>query len=238
MGIVIPFHRHSLPAKGMSRRGGVASGSTKPKSLRKSGLSRLNGKGPDRAQTYFAGMEPFTTQQLNVWEETPTTPARAARLSLGRRGLLPLASRTSATVIAITSYTSRPRNLSRQPNVRNKVICTIRELRYSKNMANRLAPKKGRPYAVIGERLERIQILMGCGDEGGGAQMARALRLTEGQWSVFRSGTREIKLMYARRLRDLCREYLDGVTLDWIYDGDGPSPRPIQMALPDLRKGA
>ena len=54
---------------------------------------------------------------------------------------------------------------------------------------------------------------MGYGDEGGGVQMAKALRLKEGQWSVFRSGTREIKVVYAGRLCDWCREYLDGVTL-------------------------
>ncbi len=103
-------------------------------------------------------------------------------------------------------------------------------------MANRLAPKKGRPYSHIGERLERIQILMGYGEEGGGAQMAKALNIREGQWSVFRSGTREIGIPYAARLCDWCEEYLDGVTLDWIFRGKGPSPRPIQRALPGLRK--
>ena len=105
-------------------------------------------------------------------------------------------------------------------------------------MANRLAPKKGRPYAHIGERLERIQILMGYGEEGGGASMAKALSIREGQWSVFRSGTREIGNMYAIRLCDWCEEYLDGVTMDWIFRGRGPSPKPIQRALPGLRKPA
>ncbi len=104
-------------------------------------------------------------------------------------------------------------------------------------MANRLAPKKGRPHSHIGERLERIQILMGYGEEGGGAQMARALNLREGQWSVFRSGTREIGIRYAARLCDWCDEYLDGVTLDWIFRGKGPSPRPIQRPPMSLRKG-
>ena len=105
-------------------------------------------------------------------------------------------------------------------------------------MANRLAPKKGRPYAAIGERLERVQTLMGYGDEGGGAKMARALNLREGQWSVFRSGTREIGIPYASRLCDWCDEYLDGVTLDWIFRGKGPSPRPIQRPPLALRNPA
>jgi hypothetical protein len=88
-------------------------------------------------------------------------------------------------------------------------------------MANPVASKKGRRYARIGGRLERIQGLMGYGDEGGGAQMAKALGLTEGQWSVFRSGTREIKPVYAGRLCKWCREYLEGATMDYIYLGDG-----------------
>ncbi len=141
-----------------------------------------------------------------------------------------------ATVIDIASYTSRSGNLSRSRYLRNKVICRYHIHGYSVGMANRLAPKKGRPYSHIGERLERIQILMGYGEEGGGAQMAKALNIREGQWSVFRSGTREIGIPYATRLCDWCEEYLDGVTLDWIFRGKGTSPKPIQRALPGLRK--
>jgi hypothetical protein len=88
-------------------------------------------------------------------------------------------------------------------------------------MVNRTASKKGRRYAHIGQQLERIQELMGYGNEGGGVQMAKALGLTEGQWSVFRSGTREIKPAYAVRLCEWCDQYWDGVTLDFIYRGLG-----------------
>lgn len=105
-------------------------------------------------------------------------------------------------------------------------------------MANRLAPKKGRRYSHIGERLERIQILLGYGDEGGGAQMAKALKVREGQWSVWRSGSREIRPMYIHRLLLVCDEYLDGVTSDWILFGRGPSPGPIQRPPMVLRKGS
>jgi hypothetical protein len=99
-------------------------------------------------------------------------------------------------------------------------------------MANRTANKKGRQFAPIGERLERVQELMGYGEEGGGVQMAKALGLTEGQWSVFRSGSREIKIEYASRLCDWCRQCLDGVTMDWIYRGEGKSPAPVKRPLP------
>ncbi len=138
----------------------------------------------------------------------------------------------------IASYTSHRGNLSSLQQISKKVICRSHIHSYSVDMANKVAPKKGRPYAVIGERLERIQTLMGYGEEGGGAQMARALNLREGQWSVFRSGTREIGIPYASRLCDWCDEYLDGVTLDWIFRGKGPSPRPIQRPPLSLRKGA
>ncbi len=202
--------------------------STKPKILRNSGLSS-KALPPTKVKANFAGMEPRTTQILNVCAATPRDLASSPRF--------PLALSTEATVIDITSYTSQSGNLSRR-EIRNKVIYKLRTVPYIKNMANRLAPKKGRPYAHIGERLERIQILMGYGEEGGGASMAKALSIREGQWSVFRSGTREIGNMYAIRLCDWCEEYLDGVTMDWIFRGRGPSPRPIQRALPGLRKPA
>lgn len=99
-------------------------------------------------------------------------------------------------------------------------------------MANKLAPKKGRPFAHIGERLERIQKLMGYGDEGGGAQMAKALNIREGQWSVFRSGTREIGVDHAAKLCDWCDKYFDGATLDFIYRGKGhPHARKPKIKL-------
>jgi len=216
MGIIIPFHSF---------------GSTKSKIARNSGLSRLKGKSPDRAQQNFAGMEPREAHWFNVGCETPNLRASSARGN-------PLDLMTWAAVIDMFPSTSLSGNLSRQLEVRKKVICNSSTVIYSKRMANRLAPKKGRPYSEIGERLERIQILMGYGEEGGGAAMAKALRLTEGQWSVFRSGTREIGIPYASRLCDWCEEYLDGATLDWIYRGKGPSPRPIQRAIPGLRKPA
>ncbi len=215
MGIAIPFY--SL-------------GSIKPKTARNSGLSMLKGKLPDSAKMNFAGMEDPVTQQFNVCRFLPRSLATSERF--------PLALSTEATVIDITSYTSRPENLSSPSQVRKKAICNYHTVVYSSRMANRLAPKKGRPYSHIGERLERIQTLMGYGEEGGGVQMAKALNIREGQWSVFRSGTREIGIPYAVRLCDWCEEYLDGVTMDWIFRGKGPSPRPIQRALPGLRKGA
>lgn len=215
MGIVIPFQSW---------------GSTKPKILRSSG-SLSKASPPTKTQAYFAGMKPLVTHWFMVeGQHTPSISATSERL--------PAALRTEATVIDITSYTLRSGNLSSGQDVRNKVISNTRIAYYNRNMANRLAPKKGRPYAVIGERLERVQILMGYGEEGGGVQMAKALNIREGQWSVFRSGTREIGIPYATRLCDWCEEYLDGVTLDWIFRGRGPSPRPIQRALPGLRKPA
>ena len=77
-------------------------------------------------------------------------------------------------------------------------------------MANKRASKKGRRYAAIGDRLEHIAKSMNYN----GAQMAKALRITEGQWSAFQSGTREIKPAYAYRLCDLAN-----VSLDYIYRG-------------------
>ncbi len=214
MGQVILFH---------------GSSSIKPKILRSSELSS-KALPPTRARANFAGMEPSVTQQFNVCRFLPRSLATAERF--------PLAFSTEATVIDISSYTSRFGNLSRVPQVRKKAICNSHTVVYSSRMANRLAPKKGRPHSQIGERLERIQTLMGYGEEGGGVQMAKALNIREGQWSVFRSGTREIGIRYAARLCDWCEEYLDGVTMDWIFRGKGPSPRPIQRALPGLRRGA
>jgi hypothetical protein len=90
-------------------------------------------------------------------------------------------------------------------------------------MANNVASKDGRPFASIGKRLEHIQIMMGFGDEGGGVQMAKNIRVTEGQWSGWRSGAKPMRLMYGLRLCDWCEEYLEGVTLDYIYRGKGQS---------------
>ncbi len=202
--------------------------STKPKIFRNSGLSS-KALPPTRTKANFAGMEPMETHWFSDVRLKPRRLATSERF--------PLALSTEATVIDITSYTSRLGNMSR-PQLRNKVIYNSHIRAYNSRMANRVAPKKGRPYAPIGERLERIQILMGYGEEGGGASMAKALGIREGQWSVFRSGTREIGNMYAIRLCDWCEEYLDGVTMDWIFRGKGPSPRPIQRALPGLRKPA
>ncbi len=213
VGIVIPFH---------------LSKSAKRKSLRNSGLSS-KALPSTKTRANFAGMEPMETHWFNDVRRKPRSLATSARF--------PLALSTAATVIDITSYTSRTGNLSSSPKIHNKVICNTHISYYNQNMANRVALKKGRPYSHVGERLERIQILMGYGEEGGGAQMSKALNLREGQWSVFRSGTREIGIPYASRLCDWCEEYLDGVTLDWIFRGKGPSPRPIQRAFPGLRKG-
>jgi hypothetical protein len=77
-------------------------------------------------------------------------------------------------------------------------------------MANKRAPKKGRRYAAIGDRLEHIAKSM----DYNGAQMAKALRIGAQQWSVYQSGTREIRLEYAKRLCDLAN-----VSLDYIYRG-------------------
>jgi hypothetical protein len=219
MGIVIRFRLYF-------------GGSAKPKRARNSGLNTFapGVAGSDKIQTYFAGMTPSVTQPFTVCLDKPSILATSERF--------PCALSTEATVIDIALYTSRARNLSRQPKIRNKVICNPHIMTYNLTMANRLASKKGRPYAHIGERLERIQVLLGYGEEGGGAQMAMALNIREGQWSVFRSGIREIGIRYAARLCDWCDEYLDGVTMDWIFRGKGPSPRPIQRALPGLRRGA
>ena len=77
-------------------------------------------------------------------------------------------------------------------------------------MANARAPKKGRPYAEIGERLELIREAL----EFDGVQMAAALGITEGMWSQYQSGTRQITREHAGRLCDIGK-----VTLDFIYRG-------------------
>jgi hypothetical protein len=86
-------------------------------------------------------------------------------------------------------------------------------------MANKRAPKKGRPYAAIGDRLERFRTEMLHVNQAGMAQIAD---LGEGGWSVFQSGSRLITRDAAIRL---CEEY-PGLSLDWIYFGrtDGLSP--------------
>ena len=76
-------------------------------------------------------------------------------------------------------------------------------------MANKRASKKGRPYAAIGDRLERFRNKIPHVNQAGMAD------LSEGNWSVFQSGTRRISLDAAI---ELCREYPD-LTLDWIYFG-------------------
>jgi hypothetical protein len=86
-------------------------------------------------------------------------------------------------------------------------------------MANKRASKKGRPYAAIGDRLERFRNKIPHVNQAGMAQIAD---LSEGQWSVFQSGTRLITRDAAIRL---CDEY-PGLSLDRIYFGktDGLSP--------------
>jgi plasmid maintenance system antidote protein VapI len=86
-------------------------------------------------------------------------------------------------------------------------------------MANKRAPKKGRPHAAVGDRLEQFRTEILDVNQAGMAQIAD---LSEGQWSVFQSGTRLITRDAAIRL---CEEYPD-LSLDWIYFGrtDGLSP--------------
>jgi hypothetical protein len=87
-------------------------------------------------------------------------------------------------------------------------------------MANTRASKRGRPFAAIGDRLERFRTEIVHVNQAGMAQIAD---LSEGNWSVFQSGTRRISLDAAI---ELCREYYPDLTLDWIYFGrtDGLSP--------------
>jgi transcriptional regulator with XRE-family HTH domain len=77
-------------------------------------------------------------------------------------------------------------------------------------MANRRASKKGRPYAEIGGRLERIRGKLGFNS----ARMSAALGVSEGMWSQYQSGSRRITTKPAIRL---CA--IGDVTLDFIYRG-------------------
>ena len=79
-------------------------------------------------------------------------------------------------------------------------------------MANKRASKKGRPFSAIGDRLERFRTEILHVNQAGMAQIAD---LSEGNWSVFQSGTRLITRDAAIRL---CEEY-KGLSLDWIYFG-------------------
>jgi hypothetical protein len=85
-------------------------------------------------------------------------------------------------------------------------------------MANKRAPKKGRPFAAIGDRLERFRNTLHVNQSG----MSELADQSESNFSQFQSGSRRISL---NKAIELCQAY-PGLSLDWIYFGrtDGISP--------------
>ena len=80
---------------------------------------------------------------------------------------------------------------------------------------------------LVGQRLKEVELAEGLD----GRRMAEVLRITDVNWSRYKSGTRELPIPLAGELRRLY-----GVSLDWLYLGDeyqnaDPFRRKLEAAL-------
>lgn len=180
MGYVIPFRlRH-------------VRGLMKPKTSYASKSKFRAESSTSRTKKYMAGMEPLCFHPLTVARLTPVKDETTE---------VPKASKTSAAVVSIFSYSSQKWKLSSLHNLR---IVNSRIATYSRRMA--------RTRKAMAARLMSLKDLLGFDTQ---KEVAALAGVTEGNWSDLIHGNREISKAAAFRLKDAA-----GITLDWIYDGD------------------